>query len=187
MLFAISGSQGSGKSTLISALKERGFSTVERKTSRSILKDWGVELRDVNNDADLTIKFQEEIIIRKHDDDISAEGDCVITERTFMDLAAYTLAAMGKDMLHSDWIDQYIERCAEQQKIYDMVFYLTAGHFTVENDGVRNANRHYSRMIDLAMLDLTKRYTDEDKLIVINTPNIDARIGIVEGAAVRAV
>ena len=75
MLFAISGSQGSGKTTVINELKNRGFPVVERKTSRSILEEWGVTLSDVNNDRPLTVKFQDEILKRKREDEHEAVND----------------------------------------------------------------------------------------------------------------
>ena len=46
MLVAVSGSQGSGKSTILAEIKKLGFRTVERKTSRSILTDWVVKIRN---------------------------------------------------------------------------------------------------------------------------------------------
>ena len=47
MLIAISGSQGSGKSTILKRLEAENFRTINRKTSRSILKDWDVTLEEV--------------------------------------------------------------------------------------------------------------------------------------------
>ena len=69
MLVAICGSQGSGKSTTLEEIKKLGFNVVERKTSRSILEDWDVTLEQVNNDQELTYKFQDEITKRKLEDE----------------------------------------------------------------------------------------------------------------------
>jgi len=63
MLVAIAGSQGCGKSTVISHL-QKDFVHVERKTSRSILNDWGVTLNEVNTNPDWTIRFQVEMVKR---------------------------------------------------------------------------------------------------------------------------
>lgn len=182
MLIAISGSQGAGKSTVISKLKEKGFKTVERKTSRSILEEWGVSLSDVNNNAELTLKFQKEIIIRKHADELAAQthpADIVITERTYIDLATYSLVALGKDNQYSEWLDGYITSCAAYQQTYDLVFYLKAGHFSIEHDGVRGSNSYYSRMVDLTMMDMTQQNTLPSKLIVIDTPILEQRVSTI--------
>jgi len=160
MLFAISGSQGSGKTTVINALRERGFPIVERKTSRSILEEWGVTLSEVNNDRDLTVKFQDEIISRKQADEQEAVWDVSriwFTERTYADLFTYALIAIGKDNEYSDWINGYFEHCQMLQSTYAHNFYLPSGVFACEHDGVRGANKYYARMVDVTMRDVLDR------------------------------
>jgi len=182
MLVAIGGSQGCGKTTVLNKLKEKGFKTVERKTSRSILDEWGVSLSDVNNNPELTLRFQKEILHRKHNDEVVAHShpaDVVVTERTYIDLATYSLVALGKDNHHSDWLSNYISQCGAYQQSYDLVFYLTAGHFSIEHDGVRGTNPHYSRMVDVVMYDLMQQYTLPSRLIVIDTPILEQRITLI--------
>jgi len=162
MLFAVSGSQGSGKSSIINELQDRGFPIVKRKTSRSILKEWGVTLSEVNNDRPLTVKFQDEILKRKFEDERPAALDTsrvYFTERTYADLFTYALIALGKDNEYSDWINDYFERCRQYQATYNHIFYVPAGNFTVEHDGVRGSNIHYSQLTDRAMLDITEKMT----------------------------
>ena len=160
MLFAISGSQGSGKSTVLTHLADLGFPTVTRKTSRSILDDWGVTLSQVNNDRELTVKFQDEILQRKVDDEREAREDVSriwFTERTYADLFTYAVVAIGKDNEYTDWVNDYFERCKKEQHTYAHNFYLKGGMFNVEADGVRGINQHYARMVDVVMEDVTKR------------------------------
>ena len=157
MLFAISGSQGSGKTTVIDQLKERGYPIVERKTSRSIMDEWGVTLSEVNNDRELTIRFQDRILTRKMQDEKEAVADVSriwFTERTYADLFTYALIAIGKDNEYSDWVDEYFKDCATQQGNYNANFYLPSGRFNLEHDGVRGSNQHYSRMVDITMKDV---------------------------------
>jgi predicted ATPase len=181
MLAAISGSQGSGKSTIIKALQDRGMKCTTRKTSRSILTDWNVTLEDVNNDFDLTIKFQEEIIRRKFNDEQEAahSQDLWFTERTYADLFTYALVTLGKDNRFSDWLREYYTSCMRLQQSYDLVYYLKAGKFTIEHDGVRGSSEHYSRMVDLVMSDFTNQMTHNSILTMIDTPNLDQRINII--------
>lgn len=177
MLFAISGSQGTGKSTMIASLQDY-FPTDIPKTSRSILSDWNVTLSQVNNDHELTIKFQDEILKRKIADEAPyvAEKDAMyVTERTYADLFVYALVALGKDNEYSDWLDEYYHRCKAAQETYEHVFYLTAGHFQPVNDGVRGINKHYSRMVDMVMGDYTYLFTPKEKLIRLDTPDAEMR------------
>jgi len=177
MLIAISGSQGSGKSTVIAHLD---YSIVTRKTSRSILADWNVSLSQVNNDRELTVKFQEEILKRKlMDDSVGLNTpDVYITERTPIDLATYAIVALGKDNEYSEWLDDYCGRCIVATIEYYMhTFYLTAGHFQPVNDGVRAVNQFYSRMVDLTMQDLYRRSVSVD---FIDFADLKARVDFID-------
>ena len=174
MLAAISGSQGTGKSTLLASMVDI-FPQITRKTSRSILSDWGVSLSQVNNDRLLTIKFQDEILKRKQGDEAEAVAShrWYLGERTYADLFTYALIAIGKDNEYSDWLNEYHQKCMIAQSAYKEVFYLTAGHFAPVNDGVRGANKHYSRMVDHMMYSYTKEMSPS--LTVIDTADLTLR------------
>ncbi len=181
MLISISGSQGSGKSTILAKLAAAGYNVVARKTSRSILADWGYTLDQVNENNELTCKFQDEILKRKLEDDRASYKEAykvTFTERSFADLWTYALVAMGHNNSYSDWLDEYYRKCMAAQQIYDKVYYLRAGHFKPEHDGVRGSNRHYSRMVDLTMVDYFSQMTQPTRQCVIETPNLDDRIAI---------
>lgn len=183
MLYAIAGSQGCGKTTTLNRLKaDYGYNVVERKASRSIQAEWGYTLEQINADPELTVKFQYEILSRKQKDDVASQQTpgVWLTERSAGDFITYALVVLGKEPQCSDFLDEYFLQCQEVQKIYDKVFYLTAGHFSVEKDVHRaSANQHYCRLIDLAMLDFTKQITDPSKLVIINTPNLHERVRII--------
>lgn len=182
MLYAVSGAQGCGKSTIVAALEAKGYPVVSRKTSRSILGEWGVTLDDINNDIDLSMKFQYEIIERKAQDELEAvkSKDVWFTERTYMDLFTYALVNLGKHNKYSVWLDAYHDRCLELQKAYKGVFYVRSGLFHVEADGVRGANRHYSKLVDLVMEDYTMASVSPLDLQTINIANLDKRIELIE-------
>ena len=57
-----------------------------------------------------------------------------------------------------------------------MVFYLTSGHFVIEHDGIRGSNQHYSRMVDIVMLDFTKRMITNNRLQLIDTGCLQTRV-----------
>lgn len=181
MLIAISGSQGSGKSTICEEIKSLGYNIIERKTSRSILTDWGITLQDVNNDPDLTVKFQEEITNRKIKDEIHAYEDDQLwfTERTHSDLFTYALVTLGVHNTYSDWLNSYYKKCMYANQIYDHVYYLRAGMFNVVHDGTRGSNHHYSRMVDLTMLDITQQMVQNNRLTIIETPDIEQRVTMI--------
>jgi len=181
MLVACAGSQGSGKSTILKQIADRGFNVITRKTSRSILTDWDVTLSEVNNNVELAKKFQAEITQRKFADEEAAvrSNDLWFTERTHADLFTYALVAMGKDNEHSAWLNDYYQTCMKHNQHYAAVFYLKAGQFSVVSDGTRGSNIHYSRMIDITMLDITQQMIHTSKLTVIDTPDLTQRSDII--------
>jgi len=153
MLFAVSGSQGSGKSTTLNALENMGYTVLKRKVSRSILSDWNVTLNDVNSDIDLTLRFQDEILSRKAADEMEAANskDIFFTERTFTDSFVYYMFSFGKISDMGSKIDDYYSRCVEFNKNYNAVFQLPTGKFKTVDDGVRNANVLYGESVDVVL------------------------------------
>jgi len=179
MLVAISGSQGAGKSTVLHALEKLGHNVVSRKTSRSIMSDWGVTLEQVNNDYELTMKFQDEILRRKFDDekfshDFNPEEQVWFTERTYADLFTYALITLGKENAYSDYVDSYYDLCKEKQESYAHVFYIEGGIFDVVHDGVRGSNQYYSVMADLTMRKFT--WMMSPSFTPITVAHIDDRV-----------
>lgn len=182
MLVAISGSQGSGKSTVLQELKDLGYPVIERKTARSILDEWGVTLDAVNSDFDLKQAFQEELVRRKLNDEIEASlsSDVVFTERTFSDLFTYSLISFGQYNKYDVWLDNYFEKCKSYCQHYDHVFYIKSKFFNeIEKDGVRSTNKHYSKMIDQTMLDFTQQMVYDDKITIIETTNLHDRVDMI--------
>jgi len=181
MLIAISGSQGAGKTSVLRRLEERGFRTLELHVARTILKDWNLTLEEVNDDHELTIQFQDEITKRKWDGEKagSAYSGLTFTERTHADVFAYALIDLGRDNKYSNWVDEYYKTSLEYNQYYERVYYLKGGLFKVEHDGVRGSNKHYSRMADNLILDLTKQMIHPSKLEVIETPDLEQRVDII--------
>lgn len=182
MLVAVSGSQGSGKTTVLNELVKLGYHVIERKTSRSIQKDWGYTLEEINSNKNLTMKFQQEILKRKWDDEyvyVNKEP-LAFTERTYADLFTYALLVLGKEPSCSDFLDDYFEQCKIAQAGYTKVFMLTAGLFPVEWDVNRaSANSHYCKLVDRTLMELTEEMapTSFDPTIeIIKTGDLEKRV-----------
>lgn len=169
--------------TLINKLTDAGYNSITRKTSRSILTDWNVTLEEVNNNHDLTIRFQDEILKRKCEDDSSVANPPTIwiTERTPIDLLVYSTVTLGMNNKFSSWLDEYGERCIEAtNRIYGRIVFLTAGHFSIEHDGVRGHNKYYSMLVDAAMERFYKKLVNPSLLTVVDTPVLSDRINIIK-------
>ena len=178
MLISISGSQGSGKSTILNHLKQQNYNIIERKTSRSILQDWNLSLEDIYSEPELTQVFQTQILNRKNLDELEAlkSDDIWFTERSYADLFTYALIGVGNKNKYSEWLNEYYQTCSHYNSQYTRVWYIPAGMFPVEQDGVRSANIHYSNMVNLIILDINKQITDNNKLSIMETSSINERI-----------
>lgn len=194
-LIAISGSQGSGKTTILNELQKLGYKTITRKSARSILDEWQVTLPQVNADEELTKRFQEEITKRKFDDEHHAikSKDVWFTERSHVDLFTYALITLGKNNAHSSWVDSYYGMCKQYNDNYHSIFYLTAGHFSPAHDGVRGSNQHYSTMVDATMIKFLKEMTQfdggdyglgsiDDTLQIVDVDTVEDRIFMIRMA-----
>lgn len=165
MLFAVSGSQGSGKTTTLNKLAETGSKVIQRKTARSILAEYpGKTLDDIYADPDLCMKFHDQILDRKINDEQSALEDTELwfTERSYADLFTYACVSLGKNNRCSEWLNAYYDKCKAMNQRYTKIFYIEGGKFTPEHDGVRGSNPHYATLVDTSMLAFTQQM-DENR------------------------
>lgn len=187
MLFAISGSQGSGKSTILAELAQRGYNVVQRKTSRSILKDWDYTLAEVYDSSILTRKFQDEIVRRKFEDEREAveSNEVWFTERTYLDSFVYATIFLGRNNVYSKWLDDYYNLSVAYNNVYKHVFYVPGGQFKIVSDGVRGENQHYGRLVDTAMMVFAQQMFHPSRFSLIFHHDIRDRVKLIEDTVVR--
>jgi predicted ATPase len=179
MIITLSGSQGQGKSTVLQSLADRGYTVVEKKTSRSILKEWGYTLNEVNKYPPLTKNFQEEIIERHFATMIPhINSDVpVFMERSFADIFTYALFALGSYNEYDEWLDSYYKRCQDYQSCYAMVVHISGRTYVPDDDGVRSINRYFSRAVDSTMIEiLTQMHETSGRLVRLVEPSNEVRV-----------
>lgn len=181
MLITISGAQGQGKSTVLNSLQELGYNVIPRKTSRSILSDWGYTLNEVNKYAPLTRRFQEEIIKRQQENDLVGiqSSDINFSERSYADIFSYCINILGPFNEYNEWMDNYYNTCKSLQQNYDCVIYLSGRvGYTPEDDGVRSINKHFTKFIDIAIKHYVTDF-DNGNVLYVDTPYHDERIELI--------
>lgn len=163
-IIGISGAHGSGKSTLIAALKNANFVVDDLQVSRHVQKILGYDKLD---DAVLVttkamIDFEELIFHTKYNNDIqlkdSAE-DFIFVERTFADTAAYaslwTKKLIEKNIDNYDvlepWLYQFFSKCERaQEECYDGVVLLPLmPHIIFEKDKNRASEDTANTVYDI--------------------------------------
>lgn len=186
MLIGISSSQGQGKTTVLSSLREYGVTVMPVNTARSILADWGVTLSDLERNPDLRIKFQDRLIKDHYDALKQKKGTIapVLVERTFADVFVYTLLSLGAFNEYSQWLEEYYEMCKEYQKVFDKVILLEGRDSTeVESDGVRSTNQHFVTVVQHSIRHYVYEMSSTPNSVIhVNTPDHEQRINhILEG------
>lgn len=136
MLIGISGPQGGGKSTLLTALRDQGFIVDDYKVSRDVQHRLKVDsLDDLTKHPATMMDFQEAIFEAKYNrehENCTKGNKILLSERTFADISsyaqlwAYELVHQGQWGLREamDWALQFTKRCASAQNIYDGVIHL---------------------------------------------------------------
>lgn len=177
----ISGSQGQGKSTVLNSIAAMGYSVVERKTSRSILAEWGFTLDEVNRYPPLTRAFQDEVL-RRHCDSMKPlleDNQVHFMERSFADIFTYAMFAIGSFNEFNGFMEDYYGRCLEAQGKFQRVFHLTGRTFVPQEDGVRSTSRFFGGAVDREILTCLKQMEIElgkDQLVSIGVADNDDRV-----------
>lgn len=188
MIISLSGSQGQGKSTVLEGLRELGYNVVEQKTSRSILTEWGFTLNEVNKYPPLTKQFQREVIKRHFGnmEPLIDSTDIHLMERSFADIFAYCMFAIGSFNEYDAFMDEYFIQCKTYQQAYRHVFYLTGRQIVPEDDGVRSTNKFFAQAVDREIWQMLIQMDALGRLTLVNTPNHKDRMTMIQETIVGA-
>jgi len=149
MKIGLCGTMSVGKTTLVNALKElEQFKGYKFATERSQhLMSLGIPLN-----TDSTLKGQTVFLAERCGE---LMHDNIITDRTILDVMAFTLNA--KSIPHQDK-DAFETYASEFIREYDYIFYISPHGLKIEDNGVRETNEHYRDLIDFTITTLIKRH-----------------------------
>jgi GTPase SAR1 family protein len=149
MKIGLCGTVSVGKTTLVNALKELPqFKDYKFATERSkYLRDLGIPLNTDSTLKGQTIFLSERCAELMHDD--------IITDRTVIDVMAFTQAA--KSIKDADKIS-YEEYARNFIKEYDYIFYVSPEGVEIEDNGVRETNAEYRNLIDFTIRNILNNY-----------------------------
>jgi hypothetical protein len=139
MKIGFCGTVSVGKTTLVNSLKElHEFKHYNFATERSkYLRDLGIPLN-----TDSTLKGQTIFLAERCSELIHTN---IITDRTIIDVMAFTLNAQSISTIDKHEFEQYASRFIEE---YDWIFYVSPAGVEIEDNNVRTTDAIYRTQID---------------------------------------
>ena len=149
MKIGLTGTMSVGKTTLVKALSEiEQFKGYTCTTERSqYLNSLGIPLNHATTIEGQTIFLAERVT--------ELMQDCLITDRTVIDVMAFTNCAKKVSYIDGDAFADYASRFVRQ---YDYIFYISPEGMDVEDNGVRETDTTYRAEIDKEIKKLLNKY-----------------------------
>jgi GTPase SAR1 family protein len=163
----LTGTMSCGKTTLVNALKELPeFKDYFFATERSkYLRDLGIPLN-----TDSTLKGQTIFLAERCSELLHSN---LITDRTIIDVMAFTLNANSITTIDKDVFVSYASKFLWE---YDYIFYVSPIGVEIENNGVRETNAEYRKIIDHTIRNLITENLNNIKNIGIISGTTEDRI-----------
>ena len=164
-----------GKTTLVNALAELPqFKDYKIATERSkYLRDLGIPLN-----TDSTLKGQTVFLAERCAELIQ---DNIITDRTVVDVMAFTENAKSIDFKDKEYFEDYARVFVGQ---YDYIFYISPEGTVMEDNGVRETDLEYREEIDRAIIQAMNTYGHRCKNVHMlkgTTPErIEQMLGVIQ-------
>jgi nicotinamide riboside kinase len=149
MRIGFCGTMSVGKTTLVNELKKLDrFKDYQFATERSAyLNSLGIPLN-----YDTTIEGQTVFLAERVSELMQPK---IITDRTIIDVIAFTQTAKKISYIDGDAFTEYAKRFIRQ---YDLIIYLSAKGIDIEDNGVRNIDLTYRKEIDETIQKLLNKH-----------------------------
>ena len=167
MKIGLTGTMSVGKTTLVKALKKLPqFKGYKFATERSkYLRDLGIPLNTDSTLKGQTVFLAERCAELMHDN--------LITDRTIIDVIAFTKSAKSINVLDKDEFEQYASMFIGE---YDHIFYISPEGLPIEDNAVRETDPEYRDLIDFNIRHLLQSYSHRFKSMHVISGSTEERI-----------
>jgi nicotinamide riboside kinase len=173
MKIGLCGTMSVGKTTLVNALKNvPEFKDYVTRTERSKeLMAMGIPLN-----TDSTVKGQA-VFLAERASELMEEN--IITDRTIIDVMAFAKCSESMYYFEADDFCQFASYMLEE---YDYIFYVSPEGVEIEDNGIRETDADYRKMIDEEIQLLTTRYRHRVKNLIEISGSTEERIKSIKEA-----
>ena len=149
MKIGFCGTMSVGKTTLVKALKELPeFKDYQLSTERSkYLNSLGIPLNYKNTIEGQTIFLAERVT--------ELMQEKIITDRTIIDVMAFTECATHTSIIDANAFIEYSRRFVSQ---YNYIFYISPEGLDIEDNGIREIDASYRKKIDKSIQTLLSKH-----------------------------
>ena len=173
MKIGLCGTMSVGKTTLVNALKDvPEFKDYVTRTERSKeLMAMGIPLN-----TDSTVKGQA-VFLAERASELMEEN--IITDRTIIDVMAFAKCSNSMYFFEAEDFCQFASYMLEE---YDYIFYVSPEGVEIEDNGIRETDANYRKMIDEEIQLLITRYRHRVKNLVEISGSTEERIKSIKEA-----
>ena len=173
MKIGLCGTMSVGKTTLVNALKDvPEFKDYVTRTERSKeLMAMGIPLN-----TDSTVKGQA-VFLAERASELMEEN--IITDRTIIDVMAFAKCSNSMYFFEAEDFCQFASYMLEE---YDYIFYVSPEGVEIEDNGIRETDADYRKMIDGEIQLLLTRYRHRVKNLVEISGSTEERIKSIKEA-----
>ena len=173
MKIGFCGTMSVGKTTLVNALADLPeFKDYKFRTERSkYLMEMGIPLN-----TDSTVKGQAVFLAERASELMQ---DNIITDRTIIDVMAFAKCSKSMYYFEADDFCSFASHILEE---YDYIFYVSPEGVEIENNGVRETDAEYRKLIDQNIQLLITKYRHKIKNLIDINGSTEERIKLVKQA-----
>ncbi len=182
MNIGLCGSHRTGKTTLAKAVSIRTRMTFHRTSTSEVFKEHGM---DPSKPMDFGKRIWIQHKILDAAEKLWQAGDRFITDRTPLDMAAYTLADIqGATEVDFSELESYLNRCFEvTNRLFKVLVLIQPGIPLIHEEGKAALNEGYLEHLNYLILGLCNDARIESTFILLNrsVTTLEDRINMIVG------